>query len=297
MSFDKPFPGASPSNRNYRNETMVLQDTEVEEIETFVNKELLFLDSDNKQEKNKYELIIHYAHPHGTAGFIELTAINTAWRLVAAFALDHESFIEQNVHIKQQNDVKLTFDTWREQVIQQACLHPLADSGQIDPYVIAAYTSDDERLRRIKHSDLQRKLRGIASQYVFFKRSRTESNNPFKIAKTEKNLTRCEPNLQHMMAEFTNITKNRSIYNAVKDSDIKFLMKNRWEIDLTTTGTLVDSNSSLHLGLVADSITRNIMESRPQYDSLYNEEDTQGDLENSEHSSNNELADDISRNM
>ena len=74
-------------------------------------------------------------------------------------------------------------------------------------------------------------------------------------------------------------------------------MKNRWEIDLTTTGTLVDSNSSLHLGLVADSITRNIMESQPQYDSLYNEEDTQRNLENSEHSSNNELADDISRNM
>ena len=49
------------------------------------------------------------------------------------------------------------------------------------------------------------------------------------------------------------------------------------------------------MGLVVDSVTRNIMEF--QYEREYTEEETQMNLENSEHSSNNELADDISRNM
>jgi len=98
-----------------------------------------------------------------------------------------------------------------------------------------------------------------------------------------------------MMAEFTNISKNRSIYNAVKNSDIKFLMKNRWIIDLENTGTLVDSNSLFHMGLVVDSVTRNIMEF--QYEREDPEEETLMNVEEHGHSSNNEFADNISREM
>ena len=92
---------------------------------------------------------------------MELTATKAAWRCIALFTLDHKGFITQNECIRQQNNIKVTFDAYLKVILQQASRHFLVENGVIDPLVIAPFTSNDERLKEITHSELQTKLKGL----------------------------------------------------------------------------------------------------------------------------------------
>ena len=99
--------------------------------------------------------------------------------------------------------------------------------------------SNDERLKEkeVTHNELGAKLRGISSQYVFFKDNK--ENN--------KRLVSCKPNILHAMMEFPEIKKNISFFNRIMTSEMKFVLKDRWGTDLDfNTATLVDSNRGFH---------------------------------------------------
>jgi len=52
------------------------------------------------------------------------------------------------------------------------------------------------------------------------------------------------------MMEFTNIRKNRPFFNRIMRSDLIFILKDKWAIDLDfNTSTLVDSQRNFHMGL------------------------------------------------
>ena len=52
------------------------------------------------------------------------------------------------------------------------------------------------------------------------------------------------------MMEFTNIGKNRPFFNRIMRSDLKFILTDKWAIDLDfNTATLVDSQRNFHMGL------------------------------------------------
>ena len=282
MAFSKPCTLEYPSNRNFRN-AGTIHDTDAEEIVQFVKEEILFLNHGNDEERKTKELILQCAHTHGIEGAMELTALNTAWRIVVSFAMDHEEFIAQNECIRQQNDIKVTFDAYFEVILQQAGRHFLIENGVIDPIIIAPYTSKDERLKEITHRDLQTKLRGIASQYVFYKTSKGN----------QKRVTRYELNVHHAMMEFTNIGKNRPFFNRIMRSELKFILKDKWAIDLDfNTATLIDSQRNFHMGLELADQHNNETE--------YLFSDDNGDIESTNGETyetlDNDKADNISRN-
>jgi len=156
MTFSKPYPLECPSNRNFQN-ARAIHNMDVEEIVRFVREEILFLNHTSDEEKRAKELILQCAHTHRIEGEMELTALNTACRIVASFTMDHEEFIAQNECIRQQNIIKVTFDAYIEATLQQAGCHFLVENGVNDPIIIAPYTSKDERLKEITHRELQSK--------------------------------------------------------------------------------------------------------------------------------------------
>ena len=75
------------------------------------------------------------------------------------------------------------------------------------------------------------------------------------------------------MMEFTNIGKNRPFFNRIMGSELKFIMKDKWAMDLDfNTATLIDSQRNFHMGLELEDQHNNETE--------YPFSDDDGDIDN-----------------
>jgi len=106
-------------------------------------------------------------------------------------------------------------------------------------------------------------------------------------------MTRCEPNVHHAMTEFANIRNSISFFNMIMRSDLKFVLKDKWAIDLDfNTAILVDSQRNFHIGLELEDQHN----TRAEYPFSDEDEDNNSTSKGLYCPSDNNLADNISRN-
>jgi len=97
------------------------------------------------------------------------------------------------------------------------------------------------------------------------------------------------------MMEFTNIGKNRPFFNNIIISDLKFVLKDKWAIYLDldfNTATLVDSQCNFHMRLELEGKYNN----KAEYPFSNDDEDNDMTTEGMCVTSNNNIANNISRN-
>jgi len=97
------------------------------------------------------------------------------------------------------------------------------------------------------------------------------------------------------MMEFTNIGKNIPFFNRIMRSDLKFVLKDKWAINLdsnTATLVVVDSQRNFHMELELQDQHNN----EAEYSFSDDDEDNDTTTEGMYATSNNNIADNISRN-